>query len=101
MISGLLRRPEEKIAYEENFLAQVIKKRVHGSEAGRESSRFPGPEEQAPADTPQPVAGRRATLEEPCQRGVPESLFPHTAVQRTVFRDQGQRDRVRYGYAGQ
>jgi FAD/FMN-containing dehydrogenase len=42
VISGLLRRPEEKIAYEENFLAQVIKDEFPAMRLGESLPGFPG-----------------------------------------------------------
>jgi hypothetical protein len=42
VISGLLRRPEEKIAYEENFLAQVIKNEFTELRLGENLPGFPG-----------------------------------------------------------
>ncbi len=42
VISGLLRRPEEKIAYEENFLAQVIKQEYQNLRLGENLPGFPG-----------------------------------------------------------
>ena len=56
------------------------KKRIPGSEAGREPPRISRSEEQAPADTPQPLACRCPSLEEPGQRCLPESLLPRSAV---------------------
>ena len=43
VISGLKRRPEEKIAYEENFLAEVLKQRISRPETGREPPGIPRP----------------------------------------------------------
>ena len=42
VISGLLRRPEEKIAYEENFLAEVIKTEFQDLQLGENLPGFPG-----------------------------------------------------------
>ncbi|OGP54632.1 MAG: hypothetical protein A2Y65_03535 [Deltaproteobacteria bacterium RBG_13_52_11] len=42
VISGLLRRPEEKIAYEENFLAQVLKNEFPVLHLGENLPGFPG-----------------------------------------------------------
>jgi len=42
VISGLLRRPEEKIAYEENFLTEVIKNEFPYLELGDTLPGFPG-----------------------------------------------------------
>lgn len=42
VISGLLRRPEEKIAYEENFLAKVIKNEFSDLQLGENLPGFPG-----------------------------------------------------------
>ena len=42
VVSGLLRRPEEKIAYEENFLAQVIKNEFSDLQLGENIPGFPG-----------------------------------------------------------
>jgi FAD/FMN-containing dehydrogenase len=42
VISGLLRRPEEKIAYEENFLAEVIKNEFSDLKLGENLPGFPG-----------------------------------------------------------
>jgi FAD/FMN-containing dehydrogenase len=42
VVSGLLRRPEEKIAYEENFLAQVIKQEFPNLRLGESLPGFPG-----------------------------------------------------------
>jgi len=42
VISGLLRRPEEKIAYEENFLAQVIKNEFSDLQLRENLPGFPG-----------------------------------------------------------
>jgi FAD/FMN-containing dehydrogenase len=42
VISGLLRRPEEKIAYEENFLNQVIKQEFQDLQLGENLPGFPG-----------------------------------------------------------
>ncbi|MEW5724536.1 MAG: FAD-binding oxidoreductase, partial [Thermodesulfobacteriota bacterium] len=42
VLSGLLRRPEEKIAYEENFLAQVIKNEFPNLRLGENLPGFPG-----------------------------------------------------------
>jgi FAD/FMN-containing dehydrogenase len=42
VISGLLRRPEEKIAYEENFLAEVIKNEFSDLQLGENLPGFPG-----------------------------------------------------------
>ncbi|MFZ0932626.1 MAG: FAD-binding oxidoreductase [Syntrophobacteraceae bacterium] len=42
VISGLSRRPEEKIAYEENFLAQVIKNEFTDLRLSENLSGFPG-----------------------------------------------------------
>ena len=42
VISGLLRRPEEKIAYEENFLAQVLKNEFSTLNLGETLPGFPG-----------------------------------------------------------
>ena len=42
VISGLLRRPEEKVAYEENFLAQVIKNEFPDLQLGEKLPGFPG-----------------------------------------------------------
>jgi FAD/FMN-containing dehydrogenase len=42
VISGLLRRPEEKIAYEENFLAQVLKNDFPDLQLGENLPGFPG-----------------------------------------------------------
>jgi FAD/FMN-containing dehydrogenase len=42
VISGLLRRPEEKIAYEEHFLAEVIKNEFSDLQLGENLPGFPG-----------------------------------------------------------
>jgi hypothetical protein len=42
VISGLLRRPEEKIAYEEKFLSQVIKQDFQDLQLGENLPGFPG-----------------------------------------------------------
>jgi len=42
VISGLLRRPEEKIAYEENFLAEVLKNEFSDLQLGETLPGFPG-----------------------------------------------------------
>ena len=42
VISGLLRRPEEKIAYEENFLAEVIKNEFSDLQLGESLPGLPG-----------------------------------------------------------
>jgi len=42
VISGLLRRPDEKIAYEENFLSQVIKQEFQDLHLGENLPGFPG-----------------------------------------------------------
>jgi FAD/FMN-containing dehydrogenase len=42
VISGLLRRPEEKIAYEENFLTKVIKNEFSDLQLGENLPGFPG-----------------------------------------------------------
>jgi len=42
VVSGLLRRPEEKIAYEDNFLAQVTKNEVSDLQLGENLPGFPG-----------------------------------------------------------
>lgn len=42
VISGLVRRPEEKIAYEENFLAQVLKDEFTKLRLGENLPGFPG-----------------------------------------------------------
>ena len=42
VISGLLRRPEEKIAYEENYLAEVIKTDFQNLQLGENLPGFPG-----------------------------------------------------------
>ena len=42
VISGLLRRPEEKIAYEENFLAEVLKNEFSDLKLGESLPGFPG-----------------------------------------------------------
>jgi len=42
VVSGVLRRPEEKIAYEENFLAQVIKAEFPNLQLGENLPGFPG-----------------------------------------------------------
>ncbi len=42
VISGLIRRPEEKIAYEENFLADVIKNEFSDLQLGENLPGFPG-----------------------------------------------------------
>ncbi len=60
VISGLLRRPEEKIAYEENFLAQVIRDEFPSVKLGENLPGFPGLRNKLlpiirnpwPADTP-------------------------------------------------
>ena len=99
VISGLLRRPEEKIAYEENFLAEVIKKRVHGSEAGRESPGFPGLRNKLlpilrnpwPADVPH----WKNRVKGACQ-----SLFFHARPAKAhYFVTKVEEIAVRYGYA--
>ena len=42
VVSGLIRRPEEKIAYEENFLADVIKNEFSDLQLGENLPGFPG-----------------------------------------------------------
>ncbi|MCF8061693.1 MAG: FAD-binding oxidoreductase [Deltaproteobacteria bacterium] len=42
VVSGLLRRPEEKIAYEENFLAEVLKNEFSDVRLGENLPGFPG-----------------------------------------------------------
>ena len=42
VISGLIRRPEEKIAYEENFLTEVIKNEFSDLQLGEALPGFPG-----------------------------------------------------------
>jgi len=42
VLSGLLKRPEEKIAYEENFLAEVIKNEFSDLQLGESLPGFPG-----------------------------------------------------------
>jgi hypothetical protein len=42
VVSGLLRRPEEKIAYEQNFLAEVIKNEFSDLRLGENLPGFPG-----------------------------------------------------------
>jgi FAD/FMN-containing dehydrogenase len=42
VVSGLLRRPEEKIAYEEHFLAEVIKNEFPDLQLGENLPGFPG-----------------------------------------------------------
>jgi FAD/FMN-containing dehydrogenase len=42
VVSGLLRRPEEKVAYEENFLAEVLKNEFPDVRLGENLPGFPG-----------------------------------------------------------
>ena len=77
VISGLLRRPEEKIAYEENFLADVLKNEFSDLQLGENLPGFPGLRNKIlpilrnpwPADKP---------YWKQCVRGACQSLFFHT-----------------------
>ena len=86
VISGLKRRPEEKIAYEENFLAEVLKNEFSNLRLGDTLPGFPGVPGKASDHPAQPLAGRPALLEKPGQRGLPDALFPHPAGKGALFR---------------
>ena len=86
VISGLLRRPEEKIAYEENFLAEVIRNEFPDLRLGENLPGFPGLRNKLlpilrnpwPADVPH----WKNRVKGACQ-----SLFFHTRpLQGAVFR---------------
>jgi FAD/FMN-containing dehydrogenase len=99
VISGLLRRPEEKIAYEENFLAQVIRDEFPTMKLGENLPGFPGLRNKLlpilrnpwPADVPY----WKTRVKGACQ-----SLFFHTRPNRAqYFVDKVKEIALRYGYA--
>jgi len=100
VISGVLRRPEEKIAYEENFLAQVMKAEFPNLRLGENLPGFPCPSSKVlsilrnpwPADVPH----WKNRVKGACQ-----SLFFHTRpnkAQHFVTRVKEIADR--FDYAG-
>jgi FAD/FMN-containing dehydrogenase len=99
VISGLLRRPEEKIAYEENFLAQVLKAEFSTLKLGEALPGFPGVGKKVlqilrnpwPANTPH--WKNRV-------KGASQSLFFHARPANAQFYASGVTDvAAEYGYA--
>ncbi|MCF8120461.1 MAG: FAD-binding oxidoreductase [Deltaproteobacteria bacterium] len=80
VVSGLLRRPEEKIAYEMNFLTQVLKNEFQDLTLGENLPGFPGLRNQI-----LPILRRPWPADKPHWRtrvkGASQSLFFHTRPQ--------------------
>jgi FAD/FMN-containing dehydrogenase len=98
VISGLLRRPEEKIAYEENFLAQVLRDEFTSLRLGENLPGFPGLRNKLlpilrnpwPADVPH----WKNRVKGACQ-----SLFFHTRpLDSEYFVTKVEEIAARYGY---
>lgn len=98
VISGLLRRPEEKLAYEQSFLAQVIKEEFTNLRLGESLPGFPGLRNKIlpilrnpwPADVPH----WKLRVKGACQ-----SLFFHTRPSRADhFVTKVREISARYGY---
>jgi FAD/FMN-containing dehydrogenase len=98
VISGLLRRPEEKIAYEENFLAQVIKNEFSNLRLDENLPGFPGlrnkilPILRKPWPADMPHWKNRV-------KGACQSLFFHTRpVKAQQFVTQVREIAAKHGY---
>ncbi len=98
VISGLLRRPEEKIAYEEAYLARVIKEEFTNVRLGESLPGFPGLRNKIlpllrnpwPADVPH----WKIRVKGACQ-----SLFFHARpLKAQYFVDKVKEIAIRYGY---
>ena len=76
-ISGLLRRPEEKIAYEEKFLAEVLKNEFPKMGLTDNLHGFPGLGRKLMPMLREPWPSRPALLEEPGKRRMPEPVLHH------------------------
>ena len=101
VISGLKRRPEEKIAYEEHFLAEVLRNEFPGLKLGEALPGFPGLHHKVldllrnpwPADRPH----WKNRIQGACQ-----SLFFHTRpLQAPYSIDRVLEIAESYGYPGQ
>ncbi|WP_028319942.1 FAD-binding oxidoreductase [Desulfatiglans anilini] len=101
VVSGLLRRPEEKIAYEMNFLAEVIKNEFSEMHLGENLPGFPGLRHRVlsvlrnpwPADVPH---WRNQV------KGASQSLFFHTRpLTANHFVERIREIATRHGYPAQ
>ncbi len=98
VISGLLRRPEEKIAYEENFLSQVIKQEFQDLHLGENLPGFPGLRKKLLPILRSPWPSDK-TYWKNRYKGACQSLFFHTRpnlVQQYI--DIVEEIAARYGY---
>lgn len=100
VISGLLRRPEEKIAYEENFLAEVIKNEFSNLRLGENLPGFSGLRNK-----PLPILRNPWPADLPHWKnrvkGACQSLFFHTRpIKAQHFVARVKEISARYGYPG-
>jgi FAD/FMN-containing dehydrogenase len=98
VISGLLRRPEEKIAYEERFLAEVLKNEFSDVRLGENLPGFPGLSKKVLPllREPWPAGKTHWKLR---VRGACQSLFFHTRpMMAQQFVDLVEELAPRYGY---
>jgi len=77
VISGLLRRPEEKIAYEENFLSEVLKNEFPALQLGENLPGIPGLRTRILHMLRSPWPAEKPYWKH-CIRGACQSLFFHT-----------------------
>ena len=91
VISGLLRRPEEKIAYEEKFLAEVLKNEFPKMALADNLPGFPGSGKKTASHAESSMADKGPLLEEPLERRMPEHLLHHqTATGAGVYGNHGR-----------
>jgi len=101
VISGLLRRPEEKIAYEEHFLAEVLRNEFPGLKLGEALSGFPGLHHKMLDLLRNPWPADRPHWKNQIQ-GACQSLFFHARpLQAPYFIDRVMEIAEGYGYPGQ
>jgi FAD/FMN-containing dehydrogenase len=101
VISGLKRRPEEKIAYEENFLAEVLRNEFSSLKLGENLPGFPGLHHKVLSLLRNPWPADRSHWKNRLQ-GACQSLFFHARpLQAPAFIDRVLEISEGYGYPAQ
>ncbi|NMC95150.1 MAG: FAD-binding oxidoreductase [Syntrophorhabdus sp.] len=99
VISGLLRRPEEKIAYEENFLSQVIKNEFPKMALADNLPGFPGLGRKLLPMLRKPWPSKVPYWKNRIRGGCQNLFFITKPFKAPMFMDMMETITARYGYA--
>ncbi|OPY65019.1 MAG: hypothetical protein A4E57_03335 [Syntrophorhabdaceae bacterium PtaU1.Bin034] len=98
IISGLLRRPEEKIAYEEKFLDQVMKNEFQSIKLQDSLPGFPGAGRKLVKMLREPWPAEKTYWKNAWRGGVQSLIFIGRPVNTPIYVDVVSEVAARYGY---